>query len=249
MSKNFKNIPENARSLVFQICTRQLVLSSSIALETFELIPALAEEIHDDALFTDILKLALEIAQRSAKHSADFLKYTPLVAEALKNFGTKTRRVSKSVVTLASKFATRTGGMTADLWLILPAALENLSPENAVRLTEKAADFLEYGGSVTLHFVTSGGESMRRVEAVFEDWCDVFTKIAKHGNAVLISFIRSSPKFFVNLVSLRKPDEIVSLARRVLQLTNEIAETDAESALAAFRSSRERPAKSFADSV
>jgi len=38
----FKAVPENARSIVFQICIRQLVLSSSIALETFELIPRLA---------------------------------------------------------------------------------------------------------------------------------------------------------------------------------------------------------------
>jgi hypothetical protein len=50
-----KRIPEKARPLIFQICTRQLVLSSSIALETFDLIPALAKEIGDDKLFTDIL--------------------------------------------------------------------------------------------------------------------------------------------------------------------------------------------------
>src|SRR5688572_21144287 len=39
---DLKAVPEAARPLVFQICTRQLVLSSSIALETFELIPKLA---------------------------------------------------------------------------------------------------------------------------------------------------------------------------------------------------------------
>ena len=83
---NLKSVPENARSLVFQICTRQLVLSSSIALETFELIPRLAKEIKDDELFTDILSLASEIANRSAKHSADFLNKTPQVAKALKRF-------------------------------------------------------------------------------------------------------------------------------------------------------------------
>jgi nitric oxide reductase NorD protein len=234
---NFKKIPEEARSLVFQICTRQLVLSSSIALETFESIPHLAAEISDDELLTDILRLALEIAQRSAKHSADFLKSTPKVAKTLKTFGGEKRAVSKSVIALASAFASRTGGMTADLWMILPDALADLSAENAIKLTGKALDFLEFGGSVTLHFVTSGGEAMRRVTPVFEDWCEVLTQVARHGNAVLISFIRTSPKFFAGVVSLRKPDEIVALARRVLLLVREIAETDAESALAAFRSS------------
>jgi hypothetical protein len=72
-----KAVPEDARPLVFQICTRQLVLSSSIALETFELVPRLAKEIKDDELLTDILRLAAEIANRSAKHSADFLQKTP----------------------------------------------------------------------------------------------------------------------------------------------------------------------------
>jgi hypothetical protein len=36
---------------------------------------------------------------------------------------------------------------------------------------------------------------------------------------------------------LRKKDEATEIARKVLQLTKEIAESDAESALAAFRSS------------
>jgi nitric oxide reductase NorD protein len=234
---DFKKVPENARPLVFQICTRQLVLSSSIAFETFESIPDLANKVCDDELLTDVLKLALEIAQRSAKHSADFLKSTPKVTEKLKAFVDKKAEVSKSVIDFASRFASRTGGMTADLWQTLPEVLEKVSAENVVRLMERAADFLEYGGSVSLHFVMSGGEVLRRVDAVFADWCELLKKVATHGNAVLISFIRSSPKFFANVVSLRKPDEIISISRRVLQLVREIAETDAESALAAFRSS------------
>ncbi len=233
---NLKNVPENARSLVFQICTRQLVLSSSIALETFELIPKLAKDIKDDELFTDILKLASEIANRSAKHSADFLNKTPQVAEGLKRFADEKSNVSKSVVALAAHFANRTGGMTADLWTNLPASLEKLTAENAVRLMEKAREFLEFGGSVTLHFVSAGSDVLQKTGEVFEDWCAVLQKIARHGNAVLIAFLRATPKFFAQIQSLKTRDEI-ELAQRVLNLVSEIAETDAESALAAFRSS------------
>ncbi len=50
-----KDIPEAARPAVFQVCTRQLVLSSSTALETFRLIPELAAEIDNDDLLTQIL--------------------------------------------------------------------------------------------------------------------------------------------------------------------------------------------------
>jgi hypothetical protein len=160
--ESFREVPPKARPFVFQICMRQLVLSSSIAVETFHEIPALAREVGDDELFTDILKVANEVAQRSAKHSADFLKATPRVADALQAFGDEKRKVSKSVVTLAANFASRTGGMTADLWQTLPAALQKLSAEQAIKLTKKAAEFLEYGGSVTLHFVSAGGEDAAR---------------------------------------------------------------------------------------
>lgn len=228
----FKDVPPKARSLVFQICTRQLILSSSIALETFEAIPGLAKQVKDDELFTEILTVANDVANRSAKHSSDFLRHTPKVAAVIKN----DKKVQKSALALASNFASRTGGMTADLWQILPDALKDLSSAQAVKLTNKAAEFLEFGGSVTLHFVNAGGEVLRRVEAVFVDWCEVLLKIAKHGNAVLVSFLRSSPAFFAQIVSLKKTDEIINIARRVLILTKEIAETDAESALACFRS-------------
>ena len=294
-----KSVPENARPLVFQICTRQLVLSSSIALETFEMIPRLAKEIEDDELLTEILKLAGEIANRSAKHSADFLQKTPAVCDALKRFDTTgaqasllaskskqsdqnsldeaTRKqeclrssqiVSKSVVALAAHFANRTGGMTADLWANLPESLSKISAENAVRLMEKAREFLEFGGSVTLHFVSAGSDVLQKADAVFEDWCEVLQKIAKHGNAILIAFLRATPKFFGQMfprnaavpaavlgasraqdknaqTESRSRDGYATAAgtaasqatRKVLNLVSEIAEKDAESALAAFRSS------------
>jgi nitric oxide reductase activation protein len=231
-----KKVPDEARPLVFQICTRQLVLSGSIALETFQLIPALAKEIGDDKLFTEILQLASEIAGRSAKHSADFLQKTPKVTETLKKFGDDKSKVAKSVIALAAHFANRTGGMTADLWQILPDALRELSADEAIRLTKKAAEFLEFGGSVTLHFVSAGGDVLRGISEAFDDWHEVLLKIARSGNAILISFIRSSPKFFAGILTLQKKQEVVRTAQKVLQLTNEIAETDAESALAAFRS-------------
>lgn len=233
--EGLKIVPEKARPLVFQICTRQLVLSSSIALETFELIPRLAKEIKDDALLSDFLKLAAEIANRSAKHSSDFLHKSPQVCGALKNYGDEKTEVSRAVVALASNFANRTGGMTADLWTNLPESLTKISAKNAVRLAEKAREFLEFGGSVTLHFVSAGADVLQKTDAVFDEWVGVLQSIAKHGNAVLISFLRATPKFFAQIQRLKTEDEII-LARKVLNLVAEIAEKDAESALAAFRS-------------
>src|SRR5438552_7274130 len=45
-----KAIPEKARPLIFQIYTRQLVLSSSVAIETFQLIPLIERKISDQKL-------------------------------------------------------------------------------------------------------------------------------------------------------------------------------------------------------
>ncbi len=230
-----KKVPEPARSAVFQVCTRQLVLSSSISLETFQLIPDLAGEIGDDKLLSEILLLAVEIAQRSAKHSSEFLRNTPEVAHALAKFENEKDKVSAAILALAAQFAERTGGMTADLWANLPSALEKISADEAVLLMDRASEFLEFGGSVTLHFVSAGSEVLASTPKAFDDWHLLARSIAKHGNAVLISFLRTTPKFFGSFTKKKKakPEDI----QRVLQLTAKIAETDAESALAAFRSS------------
>ena len=165
--EDLAEVPRDARELVFQISTRQLVLSSSTALETFAFVPVLAREVDDDILFTDILKLALEIASRSAKHSSDFLQKTPQLVAVLNALGTRKLDVAKPLLRLASVFAGRTGGMTADLWSTLPSSLEELSADDAIRLAERATEFIEFGGSVTLHFITSGGAVLRNSAASF----------------------------------------------------------------------------------
>ncbi len=239
---HLKAIPAEAVPFVFQICTRQLVLSSSISLESFEMIPGIAAGISDDHLLTGILRLAVDIANRSAKHSSDFLKQTPPVAESLERFGQDKRAVADSVLALATQFANRTGGMTADLWANLPTALDGLTAQDAVVLAEKATKFLDHGGSVTLHFVTAGSEVLRHEPDVLDDWCSVLELIGPQGNAILIAFLRATPKFFKQIGGMKLAGadggSIKTAAiRRVLRLAGRIAANDGESALAAFRSS------------
>ena len=231
----FKQVPEAVRPVVFQICTRQLVLSSSIAIETFNLVPRLAVETGDEKLLADVLNLAAEIAQRSAKHSSEFLTATTAITRVLVKFGSQKHAVADGIVKLAGEFAKRTGGMTADLWSGLPAALEKLDGANAVILMARAGEFLEFGGSVTLHFVSSGGDVLESYQNAFDDWTHLARAIARHGNAVLISFLRATPKFLKSHQSGRGLSSVD--VRYVMQLTAKIAEIDAESALAAFKSS------------
>lgn len=241
-AEQLKEVPADSRHEVFEICRRQLVLSSSIALESFELIPTLAGDIGDDWLVSEILKLASEIAARSAKHSAEFLQRTPAVAEALSRFGKNTRSVAEPSLTLAYQFANRTGGMTADLWLGLPSALSGLDVEAVKTLMETAGRFLEFGGSVTLHFIESGSIVLKVAPDAFDAWHSLGRKIGTHGNAVLIAFLRASPPIFGKLekaTSTRRGKQRTSGSpiEKILSLISPLADRDPESALAAFRSS------------
>ena len=230
-----RKVPASARSAVFQLCIRQLVLSSSTALETFERIPKLVNEIDDEKLLTDILKLAVGVALRSAKHSSEIIRSTPAVAQALARFGDEKTAVAGAVMSVATLFADRTGGMTADLWIELPTNINGLAADDAVRLMDAAGSFLEFGGSVTLHFITAGSSVLSSAGDTFDEWCKVARTIAHHGNAVLISFLRSTPKFYTQIKL--KPSDRSDSIRRILILTQTIAVGDAESALAAFKSS------------
>ncbi|HTH50630.1 MAG TPA: VWA domain-containing protein [Pyrinomonadaceae bacterium] len=238
----FASIPAAARGDMFQICIRQLVLSSSTALATYDALPGIAGAIEDEDFLVRVFRLAADIAQRSAKHSAEFVEKMPAVARSITEFGEERRAVADAVIDLAGHFATRTGGMTADLWTGLPAALAQLKPPDAIRLMNEAAEFLEFGGSVTLHFVSSGSDVLRSVPQAFRDWTQLSRTIAKSGNAVLIAFLRATPRFF-GAFTKRKVETPVVEIQRVLNLTAEIAQNDAEAALAAFKSSSQALSK------
>lgn len=231
----FQLVPEKSRALVFQVCLRQLVLSPAVAVETFKLVPEIARSVSDAETLNLVFGVAAEIAKRSAKHSADFLKCTTATVRCFDNYNQEKTAVLREAANLAQAFAVRTGGMAADFWASLPEIACDLSGAQTAELLKSAANFLEFGGSVTLHFLAAGAECFRRVETAFPVWRECLTTIAKQGNAVLVQFVRSSVLFFQQISTIRKPDEIAALTNRVLRLTNEIAENDADAALACFR--------------
>lgn len=232
---SFKDIPKSLHPIIFQLCSRQITLSSPVAIETLRSLPALAAAINDDEVLTPILEVAAEIARRSAKHSAEFLHQTPAVIAGLKR--SKSPEVTKKGIELAAEFAARAGGIAADAWAALPAALGNLKSKDALRLLTGTLGFLERGGGSALQILITGGEILRTLPEVFDDWIKLLWTVAQHGNASLVAFVRSSPRFVRGLGSEPDHDRLTSLALRVIQLTRKIAETDGEAALACFRSS------------
>jgi len=230
-----KDLPANIHPLVFQLCSRQITLSSQIAIETFHNLPALANTISDPIQLAALIDVASEIARRSAKHSAEFLKQTPAVLERLRRI--KNRAVTQKGIELAAEFAARAGGIAADAWTALPAALGNLDSPDALKLLNSTVGFLERGGGSALQILVTGGDILRTLPEIFDEWLLLLWTVARHGNASLVAFVRSSPRFVRSLASETDQARLVNLAQRVINLTREIAETDGEAALACFRSS------------
>ena len=230
-----RDLPEELLPAIFALCTRQMVLSTAVARETFKSLPAIVTQIDDVNTSRAILDIANEIARRSAKHSTEFINASVDVSRALRAF--ESPEVIEAALALASAFAARAGGIAADAWTSFPAALNELSAPDATRLLTRTSDFLERGGGASLQVLISGGEILRRAPEIFEEWIDLLWVVAAHGNASLVAFVRSSPRFLKLLTESAVRSEAVELSRRVLALTKEIAAVDGESALACFRSS------------
>jgi hypothetical protein len=242
----FSNVPPATRPFVFQVCARQMILSATTAAETFRQAPLLAEKIGDSELLRSIYEVAAEISRRSAKHSADFLNSAPMVVGCLLKFasnyppaiaGGTDLTVPKAAIDLAAAFAERAGGIAADAWAAIPGAIERLEADQILKLTRRAASFLERGGAAALHLLIAGGEILRTLPECFDEWIDLLWAVASHGNAGLVAFVRSSPAFFQTIAAQKDHPSAVALARRVIALTREVARVDSEAALACLRSS------------
>jgi nitric oxide reductase NorD protein len=232
---DLQELPREARASLFQLCSRQLGLSTTIAVETFRTAPALANIISDPSLLTAVFDVASDIARRSARHSADFLNKTSEVVSRLERFSGPD--VLQKAIEMAAGFASRAGGIAADAWSSLPQALENLNNDDAIRLLNQTMAFLERGGGAALQLLLAGGEILKQLPEVFDEWLELLWAVAQHGNASLVAFVRSSPRFVRNLISQMDHERAVNLAIRVIRITRSIAETDGEAALACFRSS------------
>jgi hypothetical protein len=243
---DFDKVPPAARPFVFQVCSRQMTLSAKTAAETFRNAPALAEQVTQPELLRSIYEIAAEISRRSAKHSADFLNAAPVVIAGLLRLevnapaadaGGTDLATTRAAIDLTSAFAARAGGIAADAWAALPQAIDKLAADQALKLMRRATSFLERGGAAALNILIAGGEILRTLPECFDDWIDLLWAVASHGNAGLVAFIRSSPAFFQTIATTKDHGNAVSLARRVIALTREVALVDSEGALACLRSS------------
>src|SRR5215207_4539217 len=142
-------VPRAARLALLQVCSRQLSLSTSTALETYRAAPEVARAVGDAERLRRVFEAAYEISRRSARHGADFVNATVHAAERLNAFDAKADEgvavenrvdgeeradVWDAALSLAQVFASRVGGLAADMWAALPGAIEGLEAGDVIRL-------------------------------------------------------------------------------------------------------------------
>ena len=149
-------LSDQVRAALWKICLRQMTLSSSIAVDTLHRAPELAAAVKDPAQLQKVFEVASDIAHRSAKHSAEFLRVTPSVFTALARFEGSPMPVADLALKLAGAFSARAGGIATDAWTELPKVLAGLSAEAVALLFAEVENFLERGGSVALHVMVAG---------------------------------------------------------------------------------------------
>ena len=232
-ANHLRDFPKEAQGTLFQLCMRQMTLSAPIGIETFQKADSFAKAICNPATLLSVLEIASEISRRSAKHSADFLTATPQVIAFLN----ESSPLKEKALAVASAFASRAGGIAAEAWPAIPKVLAGLKQNEAIKLLDRTHDFLERGGGGALNVMLSGAEMLRTLPEIFDDWIDLLWIVAQHGNASLIAFVSSTPRFIRGLLVEMDHQRAIELSSRVLELTQDIARIDSEAALACFRSS------------
>src|ERR1043165_6432025 len=117
--EELRSVSHELYPTIFTLCSRQMILSTSIGRDTLQSLPAIIEGIGDVDVVASVLEIATEIARRSAKHSGEFLNASVEVCETLRLFGDG---VTATALGLAGSFASRAGGIAADAWNAIPEA-------------------------------------------------------------------------------------------------------------------------------
>src|SRR2546423_769188 len=145
-------------------------------------------------------------------------------------------RVWHEALALADAFALRVGGIAADMWAALPAAVERLGADDVPRLFRQAESFLDRGGTAALNVLVAGGEVLRLAPGVFDEWGALLRAVAAHNNACLVSLARTGPPSLRALAEPRaERARLEAVALSVIEATQEVARVDAEAAISCFR--------------
>ncbi len=227
------------RPLLIALCGKQILLSPAAALTTFRQAPKIIKSLGDEHSAAKLFSIAVEVAQRSVKHSTEVLTAAPAALAALRPFGQSTLNSPlDATLNLAESFAQRTGATAAEF---LTAVGEGLSfvgnPSDIVVLCQQTGAFLERGGATALQYFRSARSVIEAGGArSFEKWNRVTRKVADEGNAIVYDFLKLTPKVLGTL-TLTQRKSAPQRINAVLDVVEELTSSNVYLALECFKSS------------
>ncbi len=232
-------LPENLRSLLIALCSKQIVLSPAAALTTFRNAPRTVASLGEERFAARLFNIAVEVAHRSVKHSTEVLIAAPQALAALRTFESgSTESPIDAALNLAESFAQRTGATAAEF---LSAVGEGLgfvqSSSDIIELCKQTSAFLERGGATALQYFRSA-RSVIEVGGAgsFEKWNRVTRKVADEGNAIVYDFLKLTPKVLATL-SVTQRRRAPERVNAVLDVVEELTGQNVYVALECFKSS------------
>ncbi|MEK6301116.1 MAG: VWA domain-containing protein [Acidobacteriota bacterium] len=230
------SLPEDMRSPVLRLVNKQAALSASTATESFNSSPAIVNAIHDHDSAAQILTICLELARHSVKHSNDLLLIAPQVVSRLKAAGSG--ELVKRALSLTSAFAFRSGGTAAEFFGELPSVVAGSEPASVERLFAVTETYLDRSGGVALqYFKAASRVLMVAGSESFERWTALAKRVALQGNAASYHFMKQSPDIVAELAARVGPHRRGQVVTAVLEVVEEIAETNTVAAVECFKTS------------
>jgi len=231
------------RPLLVALCSKQIVLSPSGALATFRAAPRTAASFGDERAAVKLFTIAVEVAQRSVKHSTEVLTVAPQALAALKRLEASVPSEAGGSITdhaleLAEQFAHRTGATAAEFLTVVGEGLDFIkSAQEAVALCSRTGAFLERGGATALQYFRSARSVIELGGAAsFAAWSRVTRKVADEGNALVYDFLKLTPKVLGALSAAQHRRRAPERINTVLDVVEELTSNSVYLALECFKS-------------
>lgn len=229
-----ERLPATKRNLVLQFVARQAVLSNRTAVESFKFAPELVEQLGDARTSSEILAICLELARHSVKHSGELLRVAPAVIAHLRTLDASDA-LSHRAIAVASAFAHRSGGTSADFFANIPRVVRGRDVSAFTRLLDETEHYLDRSGSVALQFFVAGGYVLQIAgPEVFEHWNGLCRRVALQSNAATYHFLKFSPSVISDL-GRRDPTGELGLVAEVLDVVHRLGQTSPAAAIECFR--------------
>lgn len=247
----FSALAPPLRPLLVDLCSKQIVLSPAASLTTFRTAPQTSASIGNEAAAVKLFAIAVEVANRSVKHSTDVLNAGPralssihTLEETLSNEAPGTQgNPTGQILGLAESFAQRTGATAAEFLTTVGEGLEFITNAAEVgSLCSETAVYLERGGATALQFFRSARVVIELGgKASFEKWSRVARRVSDEGNAIVYDFLKLTPKVIAGLSFSRNKrrtfDKNNSTISAVLEIIEELTSSNVQIALECFKSS------------